>query len=466
MRFAKLFSSVIVAAVAATASADAVVTNLTAQNWQGKMKDAMGKFAQARNQRDQKVYLDALETALYLTTNCPGMDETNKLAQLGSYGLDLANAMGRDGYATGERADLYLRLLKTAAQYHDRPDRRFEACYLLAKRECFVCRDADFPEAEAAFKALLEDPKHDAGARLSKLRTIVHDSLPFDVDVLGIAARIKEQSADPAIHLKYYLDMADYMSFMYGGWEWGQEQPGVDPLNPVYSYESRIEFVDKGIADPKVVNKTPLYYHKAWLLDKLERFAEAEQIYLAQTANTNAAERADAFVNYARFLEGRAARYYTPAWRPYLQQATAAYLQAISVGVSPKTPGNWGYKESAANCAIKAGDFSAARTVLSNIVSSAKGATNDFVRIRLGRIAWAEKDYEGVVSFYPPVDSPLNIKEQYTMEDRANVAKALRMLGREEDELHALEILKNKADRNWKSYYAFAYDRLKAKLGK
>jgi len=104
--------------------------------------------------------------------------------------------------------------------------------------------------------------------------------------------------------------------------------------------------------------------------------------------------------------------------------------------------------------------------VLDMIVAGSKGTTNDFVRIRLGRIAWAERDYEGVVAFYPPVDSPLNIREQYPMEDRANVAKALKLLGREEELLKALEVLKNKVDRNWRSYYAFAYDRLKAKLGK
>ncbi len=374
--------------------------------------------------------------------------------------------MERDGHATGARADLHLKLLKTAAQHHENPYHRFDAGYQLAKRECFLCPDADLPKAEAALKALLLDPKQDAGARLAKLKGIFQESLPFDVDVLGKAAKIKQQSDDPAVHLRYYLDMADYMSVMYGGWSWGQEQPGNDHLNPAYSYEARVDFMDKGIADPKVVNKTPLHYHKAWLLDKLERFAEAEQLYLMQTANSNAAERADAFVNYARFLEGRAARYYTPAWTPYLKQATAAYLQALSVGVGPKTPGNWGFKESAANCALKAGDFHAARTVLDAIVAASKGATNDFVRIRLGRIAWAEKDYAGVVALYPPVDSPLNTREQYPMEDRANVAKALKLLGREEEELRVLEILKNKADRNWKSYYAFAYDRLKAKLGK
>lgn len=466
MKFAAHFASVILAAFALTASADVVVTNLTEQNWQGRMSEAMGQFARARNQPDPKVYMNALETALYLATNCPFADEAKKLKLVGSSGLDLAINMERDGHAIGARTEIYLWLLKTAAQHHERPDRRFEACYLLARRECLVCPDADFPRAEAALKALFEDPKHDAGARLSKLRAIVHESLPFDVDVLATAAKIKEQSADPAVQLKYYLDMADYMSFMYGGWEWGQEQPGVDPLNPAYSYEARLDLMDKGIADPKVVNKIPLHFHKAWLLDKLERFAEAEQIYLMQTANTNAAERADAFVNYARFLEGRAARYYTPAWKPYLKQATAAYLQALAVGVGPKTPGNWGYRESAANCAIAAGDFNAARTVLDYIVAGSKGATNDFVRIRLGRIAWAERDYEGVVAFYPPVDSPLNIREQYPMEDRANVAKALKLLGREEELLKALEVLKNKVDRNWRSYYAFAYDRLKAKLGK
>ena len=163
--------------------------------------------------------------------------------------------------------------------------------------------------------------------------------------------------------------------------------------------------------------------------------------------------------------QGRASRYYTPDWQPYLRQATA-YLQAIAVGTGPRTPGNWGYRESAANCAIRAGDFNAARTVLESIIAASKGATNDFVRVRLGRIAWAEKDYEGVIAFYPPVDSPLNTREQYTIEDRARVARALKLLGREEETLQALEVLKDKADSNWKSYYTFAYERMKARLGK
>ena len=36
-----------------------------------------------------------------------------------------------------------------------------------------------------------------------------------------------------------------------------------------------------------------------------------------------------------------------------------------------------------ANCAIKAGDFNAARTVIDTIVAGSKGATNDFARVRL-----------------------------------------------------------------------------------
>ena len=466
MKRAALLATLITAALAVTVTADVVVTNVTPENWGSLMGEAMGAYSRARNQRDPKVYMDALETALFLTTNCPIADERQRLARISGPGLNLANAMERDGHATGARTGLYLKLLKTAAQHHENPYHRFDAAYQLARRECFLCPDADLPGAEAALKALLLDPKQDAGARLAKLKGIFQEGLPFEVDVLGKAARIKQQSDDPAVHLRYYLDVAEYMGNMYGGWSWGQEQPGHDHLNPAYSYEARVELMDKGLADPKVVNKIPLYYHKAWLLDKLERFSEAGQIYLMQTANSNAAERADAFVNYARFLEGRASRYYTPDWQPYLRQATAAYLQAIAVGTGPRTPGNWGYRESAANCAIRAGDFNAARTVLESIIAASKGATNDFVRVRLGRIAWAEKDYEGVIAFYPPVDSPLNTREQYTIEDRARVARALKLLGREEETLQALEVLKDKADSNWKSYYTFAYERMKARLGK
>lgn len=454
------------AGMAAASFADVAVTNLTAQNWQGRMNEAMGKFAQARNQRDRQVYLDAFDTALYIATNCPGMDDAAKLVKLANYGFTLAGALGRDGYATGGRENQRLGLLRLAAERNETPACRFDAALELAKRECLVCADADLPRAEAALKALFTDAKWDALARLDKLSMLMHERLPCALDVLDAAAVVKAQSKDPAVQKAYYLKMADYMSTMYGGWEWGREQPGLEPVNPRYSYESQLALIEKGLADPLVADKIPLHYRRAWILGKLERFAEAEQVYLSQTVNTNLAERADAFVNYARFLEGRAVRYYTPSWQPYLNQAVAAYRQAILVGVQPRTPGNWGYREQAAECAMNARDYSAAREFLNGIVAAGKGRTNDFVRVRLGRIAWAEKDYEGVVAFYPPVDSPLNIKEQYPVADRACVVKALKLLGREEEELKALEALKDKADRNWKSYYTFAYERLKAKLNR
>lgn len=448
------------------ASADIAVTNLTAQNWQGKMRDAMGKFAQARNQKDRQVYLDALDTALYLATNCPGMDDAKKKVMLAGYGYDIANAMGNDGYDTGWRERQRLDLLAVAAEYNDNPGRRFGAAFALAKRESLVCPDADFPKAEAALKALFLDGKYDAVARLQKLSTIMHERLPVVIDVLDTGAKILEQSKDPAVHAAYYMCMAEYMSYMYGGWEWGREQPGIEPLNPRYSYESQLAMVEKGLADPLVVSKSALSYRKAWILGLLERFDEASQVYLSRTANTNLPERADAFVNYARFLEGRAKRFYTPEWQPYLKQAEASYLQALALGVTPKTPGNWAFREYGANCAIAAGDYSAARRFIDSIIAGNKGKTNDFARIRLGRIAWAEKDYEGVVRFMPPVDSALNTREQYPLADRALVAKSLKLLGREEEELAVLEALSKKADRNWKSYYTFAYERLREKLGK
>ena len=464
-RTAKFWLAAVAAAIALTAPAEVVVTNLTAQNWQGRMGEAMGAFARARNQRDRKVYLDALDTALYIATNCPGMDEKTKLRKLAGYGFDLANAMGRDGYAVGWREGQRLALLENAAANCENPARRFDAAYLLAKRRCLLCPDDELPKAEEALKALLLDPAQDAAARLETLRTMYSAGLTFDIDVLATAAKIKEQTDDPAAHLKYYTAMSSYMSDMYGGWEWGNEQPGYDSLNPAYSYEARVALMDKGLADPKVDNKLSLLIQKAGLLVRLERWTEAEQIYLSMTANTNIADRADAYVNYARFLENRAKRYYTPAWRPYLRQASAAYQQALALNRDPRTPANWGFREAAVNCAIAARDFGAARSAIGVIVARNKGQTNDFCRVRLGRIAWEEEDWEGVIANYPPVDSPLSVRDDvYTMDDRAKVAKALKVLGREEEELAALKMLTGKADRRWKSYYQFAHDKLAEKL--
>ena len=457
--------SVLLAAMSSLAAAEVTVSDLTAGNWQGKLNEAMGKYRVARNQKDRGVYLDAVDTVVYIATNCPGMDEAQKKVKLANCAFDIANGMMNDGYVTDDRVAFYERLLQVVADHCDWQDRRFEARYLLAKRKCLVCPEAEYPAAEAALRKLFEDPAQHPGARLAKLKMIVHERLPFAIDVLAVAEKIKAQSDDPEVHLKYYLEMNEYMSFMYGGWEHGQEQPGVDPLNPAYSYEARLAFIEKGLADPKVENKSPLFYQKAWLLGKLERFDEAAQVYLSQTSDPVPAKRADALVNYARFMEGRAERYYTEPWMPYLKQATAAYMQAVTEGVGPKTPSNWGYREQAADCAIKAGEYASAFRALDAIIANAKGATNDFVRVRLGRIAWAEERYEDVVRFYPPVDSPLNIREVYTLNDRANVVKSLKLLGREEEELAALAIMKEKAGGNWKSYYSFAYERLKAKLG-
>lgn len=446
--------------------AEPVVTNLTAQSWKSEFSRAMGKFGQARNQKDRKVYLDALDTVLYIATNCPGMDDTGKKKALADCGYDIAIAMGRDGYATGWREKQRLDLLKNTSEFSDKPARRFQGAFAYAKEWALICPDEEFPKAEKALKDLFLDPAYDARTKLQTLASIPQERLPVVIDVLDTGAKIVEKSEDPAVRSAYYTSMVDYMCFMYGGWEWGHEKPGAESLNPKYSYEAQLEMIEKGLADDLVDSKADLAYRKGWTLAKLERFDEAAQAYLGQTTNTDLKERANAFVNYARFLESRANRYYTGKWQPYLRQAEAAYLQALALGTQPRTPSNWNFRESGANCAIEAGDFGIARVFLDDIVKNSKGHTNDFVQVRLGRIAWAEKDYEGVIRHMPPVDSPLSIRDRYTIADRALVAKSYKLLGREEEELAALKILSEKADRNWKSYYNFAYERLKAKLGK
>ncbi len=454
----------LIATLALSASGEVVVTNLTAQNWQARLGEAMGAFAKSANQNDPQVYFYALDTALYIATNCPGMEPAQKLEKLAESGYDIANSLGSHSRFGGRREAQRLELLKIVSEHNPRADRRFNAAFSLAKHRCNVCPEAELPKAEEALRQLLLDPKQDAMARLEKLRFAFSEGLTFNLDVLGIAAKVKEQSDDPAVHLRYYTAMNEYMSDMYGGWAWGQEQDGHDPLNEAYSYESRIVFTDKGLADPKVVNKIPLQYHKAWLLDKLERWTEAEQIYLSMTTNTNLRDRADAYVNYARFLEGRAKRFYTPDWTPYLKQALAAYQQAIALGVDPRTPGNWGLRENAVDCAIHAREFGVARSVIGVIVARNKGQTNNFCRIRLGRIAWEEGDWEGVVNSYPGIDVDAHPYDKFEIEDRTKIVKALKLLGREEEELAALEVMVKRAKGKWKSYYQFAHDRLAEKL--
>ena len=454
----------IVAVVALSSSADIIVTNLTAQNWQQRMGEAMSAFSKAANQSDPKVYFDALDTALYIATNCPGMEPEKKLAKLADCGYYIADSLGNNSRFSGRRDEQRLELLRIVAAHHERADRRFNAAFSLAKHRCNVCSDAELPKAEEAVRQLLLDPKHDPIARLEKLRIAFSEGLTFNLDVLDFAAKVKAQSDAPAVHLRYYTAMNEYMSDMYGGWAWGQEQDGHDPLNEAYSYEARIAFTDKGLADPKVVNKIPLQYHKAWLLDKLERWTEAEQIYLSMTTNTNLRDRADAYCNYARFMEGRAKRFYTPDWQPYLKQALAAYQQAMALNVDPRTPGNWGFRQSAVDCAILAKDFGAARSAIADIVAHSKGQTNNFCRIRLGRIAWEEGDWEGVVKDYPGIDADCHPYDNYLVEDRVKIAKALHLLGRQQEELAALEVLTKRAKGKWKSYYEFARDRLKARL--
>ena len=80
-------------AVAFSSSADIIVTNLTAQNWQQRMGEAMSAFSKAANQSDPKVYFDALDTALYIATNCPGMEPEKKLAKLADCGYYIADTV-------------------------------------------------------------------------------------------------------------------------------------------------------------------------------------------------------------------------------------------------------------------------------------------------------------------------------------------------------------------------------------
>ncbi len=340
-----------------------------------------------------------------------------------------------------------------------------------AHQRVLNCPESEFEQACADFIAIHFNTNHPLHLRYDRVTEVGWPVLAHPMDIREALAKLKAESDRPDMQLKYYKVLLGWMANRYGPrnrWRWDCDDQGADPLDESCSREARIAVIEKALDDPLVKNKAELLAMKADLLKELLRFDEARQLLSALTATTNEAARADAHVRLAFFNEQRAERFYTPEWRPYLQEALANYILASSCKKGPEQPGNWGYKNRAVDCAIRLGEWGTAEKFLDDVMKSElrynRPATNNFVASRLARIAWGRKDYEKAVEGFNLLNKPS--KEDYTTDDQRHHAQALQLLGRHEEELALLETLSKTANRRWRDYFAFCHDRLKKRLGK
>lgn len=397
-------------------------------------------------------------------TNWPGMTAEQGLDALSEHAYAVARKLDDNGWAVITLRQEVLDLYAVAAARHRIPGVRFRAAFCRAKLIAATCPEADLPKAEADVLACLKDPKQDAKTRIEVLSQIYGEYLKFKVDAVALMRQAKDDSDDPKVQAAYYEGMLRYMDTTYGPWGWNGIEAGCEPLDRSCSVEAQLELIERGLADPKLADRGFLVRAKAERLMRLGRYDEAEREYVAACSATNPWQKLDACFDLAQYYEKRAVRFYSPSDAKQLALAVDAYLKARAIGVEPKERRRRDCWNPAAECCVRAGDFAAARKILDGIVALGKGQTNDFVRVQLGRIAWAEKNPAGAAEAYSGISDDPWGRRLYTVEDMDRHARALKLLGREEEELAVLKTLSEKAQNNRKDYYTFAYNRLKAKL--
>ncbi len=341
-----------------------------------------------------------------------------------------------------------------------------------ARQRVLTCPTNEFEKASDDYVAIFFNTNYPLNQRYQRVTDVEWPVLAHPMDVREALAKLKAESDRPDMQLTYYRTLLGWMANRYGArnrWRWDCDDVGADPLDESCSREARLALIEKALADPLVKDKASLLASKADLLTELFRFDEARSVLASLTASTNEAERADAYVWLATLCERRAGRFYTPAWRPYQQEALANYLLALNCTKGPRSTGNWGYRQKAVDCAIGLEEWSAAEKFLDAIMKSElhfrRPATNNFTAARMARIAWGRKDYAKVVEAFNLLnDKPA--KEDYSVADQRHHAQALQLLGRYDEELVLLEKLSKTSNRRWRDYFAFCHDRLKKRLGK
>ena len=377
--------------------------------------------------------------------------------------------------------DRILALLDAAMKVEENrkfPDRIFKLRERVERIKLITGKDKDLKAATDRYmKAITaEDPQYakDEGRRaeyavhqlrhLAMIRHGGNEQLPVFVDPRPQMKAIRDRlAANDRVQKEYVEQTINYMQRMYGPHGWGDD--GMDWLDESCSVEAQLRFLEGELKNPKTVDRDFVMNYMAGCHERLEQYAKVEEIYKGLVASTNLRTSCYAQMNFGKYWERRAKRFYSPSWAPFLKNAVACFSELYK---HEKETHSWphptAFRDWIVVDAMELKDYALVEKTL-DLRTDKNGIRKDDIYFWYkGQVAWAREDLDGTIEYlsqFPVAKVSRDNFGQY-----ANLARAYDLKGEYAKELEVVELLSKKGSGSWKDYYAYVAENLKAKMAK
>lgn len=358
------------------------------------------------------------------------------------------------------------------------PDRIFKLRERIARIKLITGKDKDLKAATDRYLAVIaaDDPQFAkdeqkqaeyAVAQLRFLAMVRHggnEQLPVFVDPRPQMKAIRDRLVtNERVQNEYVEQTISYMTRMYGPHGWGDD--GMDWLDESCSFEAQVEFLRGELARPGAPGADFAKDCLARAYERLEQFDLAEKTYRELVASTNLKTSCYAQMNFGKYWERRAKRFYSPSWKPFLKNAVVCFSELYKHERETHCwPHLTAFRDWIVVDAMELKDYALVEKTL-DLRTDKNGIRKDELYFWYkGQVAWAREDLDGTIEYlsqYPVAKVNKDNFAQY-----ANLARAYDLKGEYEKELAVVEVLRKKGTGSWKDYYAYVADNLKKKMEK
>lgn len=322
-------------------------------------------------------------------------------------------------YAEAKRA------YEEALKAQEDADRKARVAHAFAKY-LFACGQEPAEKCEKAMLDAYNTPGIAAATKMALLR----DGVPG----LGFVAegrKVAEESGDLGLLREWYL-----FATAEPGW---QDRDKFDPLEPANCTDYRLAMCDEALARIEPKWHAEFLSRKGQLLRKMGRWADAENLVLAQLAaitNVTDRRRVPLLGELAALTAERAARYYQKPDETLARKAIWYWEEALRID-----PANGGLLRKIVEQSMYIGDWDLATRNLDALTVTMKdGKPDAWICAVRGDIAYYRGDYEQAVKWYQTFekfpDGPAVVK---IPNSHQRFAGALYATGRYEECLKALD---------------------------
>ena len=377
--------------------------------------------------------------------------------------------------------DRILALLDAAMKVEDNrkfPDRIFKLRERVERIKLITGKDKDLKAATDRYLAAItaEDPQYakeeDRRAEyavhqlrhLSMIRHGGNEQLPVFVDPRPQMKAIRDRlPANERVQNEYVEQTINYMMRMYGPHGWGDD--GMDWLDESCSFEAQVRFLQGEIASHRGVCADFAADCLARAYERLEQHDLAEKTYRELVASTNLKTSCYAQMNFGKYWERRAKRFYSPSWAPFLKNAVACFSELYK---HEKETHCWphltAFRDWIVVDAMELKDYALVEKTL-DLRTDKNGVRKDELYFWYkGLVAWAREDLDGTIEYLSQFPVAKVNKDNFAQ--YANLARAYDLKGDYAKELEVVELLQKKGSGSWKDYYAYVAENLKAKMAK